>query len=853
MRKERSVTTKSWLKPALLLAVLFGLLLLGSLVDRLPRTPDAVYGPALGGWRRRAMESQGALFEEAAGIDRLVIHPPTGIYERSLHVELRATDRRATVIFTTDGSLPTPQHGSIYHRRLHLDVQEPGVTVIRAIEVRDGIPSADVTAVYAIGLDPHLPVLSLVAQPEDLWGSEEGVLANPSFRGRDWERSVWINFLEEQRGFSVPAGLRVHGRSEPLDAPKQSLRLYFRSSYGASRLEYPLFPGHPEKPEMVQSFDSLLLQAGDRDGWWTLFRDELVAQTAQSLDLPIAQGRFVHVFLNGASWGIYRLTERVDRAFLEDAYGYRNADVVQEGAPREGDDADWDALVDWAIAHNLAETSAFAYVGNRLDLTNYIDYAILQLYFGFSAEDLYAVRDQGGRWHYVYAGGAQAFAQRPEEPVHALKMEETDFAQLLRALMANPGFRNQLQSRVIDLLNTTLASESMEQRVAALAENLSADIEYESARWATPTEWADNVALLHEFTAARPAELRAHIGNTLGLHETAIVRLQCEPPEGGRVFVGGLPLDGMGIYYVGTTVSFTAVPNSGFRFAGWSDALPAHNAAGVDTVAELSVEGPEEIAASFIAVENNEPTIFPNDIVISEYWINDNGTAYSSLGGRHLTGDWIELLVRRPAMVDLRGWRLTDNDTLAGSDEGSLIFPCLDTFAAVPRGTVILIIATENRENAAQFPMDDLDARDGTMLIYVGNGNLDNMTDPGFAIGTRNDNLVLLAPRQVGQYQPGEEYGVEFLAEGRSVTPYSFGILNDGVVFENPFRHLGSDDGAVFVGIVANDDGAHNWIVDASACASGDEVCLDAVNILTPGALTAQQQLAFWWADLTQK
>ena len=73
----------------------------------------------------------------------------------------------------------------------------------------------------------------------------------------------------------------------------------------------------------------------------------------------------------------------------------------------------------------------------------------------------------------------------------------------------------------------------------------------------------------------------------------------------------------------------------------------------------------------------------------------------------------------------MRGWRITDNDTKTATDEGSLILPRTPAFAAVPRGTVILVIATENESNAANFPRDDLDVSDGRMILYVGNGTLD--------------------------------------------------------------------------------------------------------------------------------
>lgn len=841
----------------LLLTALAGLLLLGDALDQMPLPPVVAEGPVLRGWRRRVVESLAVLPPELGGPGQPGFSPPPGVYERSLRVELRPDDRRATIIYTTDGSVPTPDHSTVYRQPLHLDGRHPGVTVIRAAQVLHGVSGPDITAVYAVGLDSRLPVLSLVAAPDELWGAEAGILVNPSFRGREWERAIQMTLLDGAGGFSIPAGVRIHGRPEPLDAEKQSLRLYFRADYGAARLESPLFPEHPDQPELDQTYDRLLLQAGDRTGWWTLFRDELVAETARSLNLMTAQGRVVHLFINGHSWGIYRLSERVNRFFLEDNFGYRDVDVVQEGATREGSDADWDALVDWATSHDLAAPDAYAYVTERLDVENFTEYAVLQLYFGFSADDLYAVRDRGGRWHFVYGGGAAHFAQRPGDALAALALEDTDFALLLRGLMDNADFRRGLQARMVTLLNTTLAPEAMAERVAALEATLAADARYEEARWPALTAWEDNVAQLQTFVAERPAAMRAALGELWGLAALVTLRVQVEPPEGGAVYVGGLPLSGEGVFFDGTEVELMVVPRSGFTFAGWASVpeeagrtcwigrrrrpeLPDPPTIG-DATLRWPVDGPCRLSVHIRPIEADEPGPFPNDVIINEFWINDNGTRYRSLGNRPITGDWVELLVQRPETVDLRGWRLTDNDTKAGGDEGSLIFPDLDAFAAVPRGTVILILATEHPENAAYFPTDDLDASNGRMVLYVGNGTLDVTTDPGFGIGTRNDNLVLLAPTSEGGV------GIDFVAEGTDVMPYSFGVLADGVIFENSFRRLGRDDGAVFTGSGSNDDGARDWLVDPSACESGDEICLDAVNLLTPGALNPGQRRMLWW------
>jgi hypothetical protein len=232
------------------------------------------------------------------------------------------------------------------------------------------------------------------------------------------------------------------------------------------------------------------------------------------------------------------------------------------------------------------------------------------------------------------------------------------------------------------------------------------------------------------------------------------------------------------------------------------------------------------------------------------------------LNGRPIEGDWFEILVVRDKL-DLRGWRITDNDTKTATDEGSLIFPRTPTFAAVPRGTVILVIATENESNAANFPKDELDASKGRMILYVGNGTLGTTTDPGFGLGRANDNLVLLASGPTDSF--ADDVGIDFVAEGSTVTPANFGVLTDGVVFEHPFQGLGNDDGAVFTinrkpgrAPFDNDDaddptlrddqpGSSGWIVDPGRIYTGDDIVPGTKNILTPGQLNPGQAWALRW------
>ncbi len=757
--------------------------------------------------------------------DAPVLSPPGGEFSRSTVVEIRPSYSNARIVFTTDGTVPTATVGTMYDRPLLLDRAFPGVTVLRACQFVDGRPGSLVSASYAIGLEHALPILSLIADPADLWAPDTGIIAHPR-RGAEGERPVHVTMLtgDPLPAFQIDAGLRLHFVG---DSTKPSFRLYFRREYGLSRLEYPLFPPHPEQD--IHSYKRLLLLAGDRSTRWALLEDALLSGLATDMGLPAPQGRFVLLFINGQPWGIYYMSERVDRFFAEDALGLPGATVVRDGQAEEGDQAHWDALINRLQSRDIRDPAHFASLQRQIDLERFTDFVILQMYFGLS--DFIAIRSgesagpwiwippEAHTWGHLYSG----FVGLPDLPA----------SDVLSRLLEIPEYRKFFATRLSDRLNTTLSPASVESHIEQLYALLRSDIRYEVARWPSPLDWESNVAALRDIVRSRPDILRQQVAQRIGLEGTASLSLTVHPENSGRLFVNGMAVSvpWQGMYFLGTSIQVTAVPSPGFAFAGWEGAPEA------SPQIRLSVDGPISLRARFVPLSEPLPDVLPNDVIINEFWINDNGTRYRSLGNRPLEGDWIELLVLH-GPVDLRGWRLTDNDTKTGTDEGSIIFPDRPEFAAMPQGTVILIIATETPANTMHFPRDDLDPRDRRMILYVGNGNLDVMADPGFGLGVHDDNLVLLAPGPSADF--ADDIGVDFVAEGMRVTPFSFGVLSDGVIFETSFRSLGNDDGAIFTGIGNNDDGAA-WQLDPPAFQTGDAVQMNATNILTPGALNPGQ------------
>jgi hypothetical protein len=345
---------------------------------------------------------------------------------------------------------------------------------------------------------------------------------------------------------------------------------------------------------------------------------------------------------------------------------------------------------------------------------------------------------------------------------------------LFRKLLENPVFFERFLSRTADLLNTTLAPQPVLTHIDALAAELEPDINYEAIRWSSSVDWLSGVQDLREFARQRPDFVRQHVVDSFGLGGTA--QLVVNPPASGSgsVAVNGFLIQDLpwqGVYFHDVPIQMQAAPAPGFRFAGWdSPGLPQ------TPVITLTVRNDTRtLTPRFEPLGDDAPR--PGDVIFAAYDMGQDS---------HLEADQFELLLMCPGSVDLRGWRVTDNDTKTATDEGSLIFADHPALAHVPSGTRIQIIASHA---VADLPVDDVSTWDRQMVLHTGNGHLDTEIDPGFNLGPK-DNLVLLAPGPTQAFD--DDQGIDFVAQGTAVTPASFGVLTDGVLpspAEAPLDH----------------------------------------------------------------
>ncbi|MDE2993269.1 MAG: CotH kinase family protein [Chloroflexota bacterium] len=480
----------------------------------------------------------------------VLITPDIGRFSGPVTVHLESPVPESVVYYSLDGSDPTVD-GHEY--MAPLEVTE--TTVLRAVALQDGVPVSAVTmATYLVRAGTGLPVVSLVTEPAHLWDATTGIFTHPEERGRTWERPVTVQWLapEGEPGFSVGAGLRIHGNTSRT-ASKQSFRLYFRGGYGPRQLAYPLFGAEPG-----QTYDQLVLRAGPTGRWSchegqscsfgevVYVRDQLVRDLHGAMGHVAARGRWVEVYLNGTYWGLYNLTERIDESFLATHFDHDYWDL-----PHTEEHVPWAAFVDWITSTDLSEATQYEQAVQQLDIENFTSFIILELWAGdtdWGAGNPYVARMQYGpdpRWRLFVWDAEWTFGLlHGIDAIRDIAFSQTiidvgangPLIPIFDNLLATPRYQAYFTSQVEQHLAGALATESVRDRLAALTAELRPAIAAEAARWlpeqepAAVAQWEtvlQQIADALDANAQRlrhlsnPETLRRLLPNFLALDESA--------------------------------------------------------------------------------------------------------------------------------------------------------------------------------------------------------------------------------------------------------------------------------------------------------------------------------------------
>lgn len=402
---------------------------------------------------------------------------------------------------------------------------------------------------------------------------------------------------------------------------QKSMRVSVRepnTAQSGGTLAYDLFAGDAidANGNPITEYDTFVLRNSGNDASCAHFRDALMQRLSEELHVCIQAYRPSLLFINGEFWGLYNLRERYSTDYFYRHFGVEPENLVMlesisplltgswntkyelnEGLV--GDELDFYALIDYAASHPMKEAEHLAWIEERMDLDNFIDFFIASCYLAntdWPGNNIKVWRnknplDPSGldtRWRWVLSdmdfGIGHSTSVNQQMFTHALT-EDTVCGKLMVRLLQNNAFRLRFADRACMLVNEIYQKDTMLAELDRFADTIAPYIELNFRRWrgdgGSMDRWEDHVRAAEHFLAGRTKyfirEMQEKLKVTLDL-------FSCETNGHADVFIttepasAGIPdhcitdrlMDDTPLYFRDSTaITIRAVPHDGYRVTGF--------------------------------------------------------------------------------------------------------------------------------------------------------------------------------------------------------------------------------------------------------------------------------------------
>ncbi|MEM1119019.1 MAG: CotH kinase family protein [Bacteroidota bacterium] len=660
-----------------------------------------------------------------------------GIYENTQTVRLSSKNEQGIIRYTTDGSNPTINSNSY---KSPLTVSE-NQTIKATVFQEDYLSPMVSTAAYLIGVTHDLPVLSIAFDNADFFDENTGIYTYgtdyedqlPFFGANFWkdlEKPVHLTFFENGRtAFATGAGAKIFGGWSRAN-DQRSLSLFFRSQYGDKDLRYPLFP-----ERNYEKLEAVVLRNSGNDWQRTMLRDLTLTGLMNNSNVDYQQGRPIVAYLNGQYWGIYNIREKVNEHLLAGLHSVSTDGLTileKDGVIVHGDNKDYNDLINFVNDNSLTNAQNYEQVINRIDLANFIQYYVAQIFFDnadWPGNNIKFWKAKDGKWRWIlfdtdfgfgiwdvnrYRFNTLEFALNPSGPSWPNPPWST---LLFRKLVENETFQKQFINTFCDEMNTRFKSDKIRAAIDENQEIVRNEMPAHIDRWgkSSMTAWSSKVNDMKTFANQRSIYVRDFIKKQFNLPTHRLMRLAINDTEAGSVQLNTVRIQDAefsGYYYPSVPITLTAVAQAGYVFSHWSGSSETDEPTiTLDPIRAIN------LTAHFVKKEADTKT---SEVIFNE--IN-----YNSPQGVDI-GDWVELY-NNGSEQDLTDWVFKDSD-----DAHIFTFPV---------GTILgeneyLVLTRDNERFTSRFPevtnkIGDFDfglSSDGEFIRLYDNAN--NLVDSVF-------------------------------------------------------------------------------------------------------------------------
>ncbi len=478
-----------------------------------------------------------------------LIQLAAGSYRGAQSVSISTSEQGAQIRYTTDGSIPT-QSSNLYSGPITINK----TTALRARAFQANMLGSSVaTSTYLIDAPHNLPIVSLVSDPDNLFGKQNGIYtvgmgtddsaihgANATYPGanfwKEWERDVHFEYIQEdgKLGVSLDGGIRIFGAfSRKMD--QKGLAIFARSRYGTDTIEYPFFTTRP-----YTQYKAIVLRASGQDAQMTKFRDIMLTSLVRdTTTLEVAAYRQSVLYINGQYWGIYNIREKINKYMLAQHNNIADPDsidlLVANGSALVGDNDDYKDLITYVKTHDLSVASSYNYVASKVDIQNYMDWIITEAWTNnadLGNIKFWRQKSADGKWRWIFYDldwacfnpGLDGIARMfNPNGMGAHGIDNT----LLLGLIKNPGFKQQFLERCAFHFKNTFATERVLAKIDECKKVIEDEVGRDRERWqdGTVAGWQGQIDKVISFVKVRTDYMVYFVRSYFGLSEQQTIQL----------------------------------------------------------------------------------------------------------------------------------------------------------------------------------------------------------------------------------------------------------------------------------------------------------------------------------------
>ncbi|MBN1950329.1 MAG: CotH kinase family protein, partial [Bacteroidales bacterium] len=522
----------------------------GNIVDSLtlpPQFPDVSFGRSpvnSQNWQYFDHPTPGS--SNGSGIDNAIFSGEVifslepGFYSGSIVVELSTNQSVEEIRYTLDGSFPA-EYSTLYAGPISISKNR----VLRARSFTDQmLPSPIKSHSFFIGEDsltlPAISISTASAYLEDPMigiyvegenGKIDNCIDSAMNFNQDWERAVNFEYFlpSGEQVINQVVGVKINGGCSR-NVPSKSFAVYARKKYGKNRMEYPFF-----KNKNIIEYKNLILRNAGNDYYYAYMRDgfmQTLVADVTAIDYQSYQP--ARIYINGKYWGILNMREKQNEHYLAANHNVDpdRVDLIESNSVViEGSDEHYVAMMDFLRSHDITDSVNYAYMCSQMDMDQFIDYYIAQIYFENEDWPMHNIKcwrpqTEGAKWRWLLYDTDYGFGRWPRtgNTVNWAFMKDWEPTMLGATLVENEAFRDEFCQRFAARLSTSYSIPRVLHILDSLRSNIDTEMHLHIEKWGSPWahwHWIDNTQVMDEFALGRGSLMYQQVNDKFHLEGTA--------------------------------------------------------------------------------------------------------------------------------------------------------------------------------------------------------------------------------------------------------------------------------------------------------------------------------------------